>query len=192
MPPVPATAPASPCVPMAAGFSASGNDRCWGVPVLREAGLKLAAAFRRDRLASSALEFALTLPLLLAITGGLVDIGLLWHARGEVALAINAGAESAQVAGASATPTTVQAAMSAATALTGMTVVATGPTAYCVTTSGSAVSLTAKTFGTACGDGTTASYYMLLTANYTYTPILPYFDTIAPTALTGNATVRLF
>ncbi len=177
---------------MAASFSAGGNGRSCGVPVLREAARKLVAAFRRDRLASSALEFALTLPLLLAITGGLVDFGLLWRARGEVALATNAGAESAQVAGAGATPTAVQTAMSAATALTGMTVVASGPTAYCVATSGSTVSLTAKAFGATCGDGTTASYYMQLTATYTYTPILPHFDKIAPTTLTGRATVRLF
>ena len=85
---------------MAASFSAGGNGRSCGVPVLREAARKLVAAFRRDRLASSALEFALTLPLLLAITGGLVDFGLLWRARGEVALATNAGAERAQMAGA--------------------------------------------------------------------------------------------
>jgi Flp pilus assembly protein TadG len=146
---------------------------------------------RRSRNGTAALEFALCLPLLLMLTGGIADFGLLWDARGHLATAVNAGTEEALLAGTSATQTGVQAVMTAASGLTGATYSATALGCYCSSTSGTTVTLSSATCGTTCSSGYTAGYYMTLTATYTYTPIMPTFSHLTTTSHTETATVRV-
>lgn len=146
---------------------------------------------RRDRKGVSALEFALCLPVLLMLAGGLADYGLLWDARADLSTAVNAGAEDAMLAGASATKTGVQNVMAAASNQSGATYTATVPACFCVNTSGTTVTTASQTCGVTCSNGTTPGTFTTLTATYTYTPIMPNFGQLATTTQTVTATVRL-
>jgi len=56
---------------------------------------------RRDRRGIAALEFALALPVLLLVMGTLIDVGLIWRARGKLAVAVEAGEQYAVLTGTS-------------------------------------------------------------------------------------------
>jgi len=148
---------------------------------------------RRDRRGAAALEFALALPIVLAMLGGLADIGLLWRARGQLIVAVDAGAQSAVLAGTNATVTKIQNAILAATTLTPTpTVAVTAPACGCVSTSGGVTTLVTQTCATACsGGGTASGSYMKLSATYTWTSILGLHSKIMSKPFTEQATVRL-
>ena len=148
---------------------------------------------RTDRRGTAALEFALALPLLLAMMGGLADIGLLWRARGRLVVAVDAGAQYAVLAGTNATATNVRAAILAAPTLTpAPTVSVTAPACGCVSTTGGVTTLITQTCGTTCsGGGTASGSYMKLSATYTWQSILGLQSKITSKTFTEQATVRL-
>jgi Flp pilus assembly protein TadG len=146
---------------------------------------------RRDRRGISALEFALCLPVLLALTGGVADYGLLWDARGDVTAAVNAGVQDALLAGTAATKSGVQTVMGAASNLSSATYTATAPACECVNTSGTTVTLASQTCGVTCANGTAPGTFMTLTGTYSYKPIMPNYGHLATTQVSVTATVRL-
>ncbi len=147
----------------------------------------------RERRGISALEFAVTVPVLLAVSFWLVDLGLLEQARDNVTLAVNAGAQYAELAGKSVTAAAIQTAGQAATTLAPLTFTANGPSYYCASTSTSGtVTLTASSAGATCADGSKAGLYVQITASYTYQPLLPLGSIfLGSTAINEQAWVRL-
>jgi Flp pilus assembly protein TadG len=163
--------------------------------VARRAATRAVRGFGCNRRGISAVEFALTLPALLIIVGGIADVGLMCRQGAQLAAAMHAGSYYAILAGANGTSANARSAMSAASGLTGASFNANGPACYCVVTTGGTVSLSGGTpppcSNTPCADGTLPGTYMQLTASYAYQPMMPGFSTLVATTLNESATVRL-
>jgi len=163
-------------------------------------------SLRRDRRGTSAVEFGFALPILLAVLGGMTDLGLLERARGQLAEAVDAGGQYAVSTGTTATAANIEAAMCAAAnpissscAATGsptVTVSSTAPTCGCVTNSSGTITLATAACGATCtgsatAGGATAGSFVSLSAQYTYSPITPGLSNMVATTLTQKAWVRL-
>ena len=132
---------------------------------------------------SSVLELALTLPLLLLLLAGAVDMGRAFYAAVEVTAAANAGAQYG-VRNPTNTAGMQQAALLDGADLTGMT--------------------TTASWGCECSDGTSSSAscatmpscktnavkYVLVTTALTYVPVFRYPGIPASLALKGSARMR--
>jgi len=153
---------------------------------------------------TSYVEFGLLCPLLITTFGSVADFGLSIWARSRLSSAVSNGAQYAALAGpGSLTAAHVQSAVSSAvTPLTGVTVTITPSTGLgCYCTSGTPVSMTPATPATpsgsppSCSGATCASgsvgMYVGITANYTYSPLMPFYSEFASTALSETAIVRL-
>ncbi len=145
----------------------------------------------------AALEFALVVPVILAMFGGCAQIGLGVWARGALANAVSQGAYYAYVTGATVQPSAITSVVQTASTLSGVSATATQPTSYCASTSGGTVSLTTAPAATGtppvstCPDGTTAGTYTTVGASYTTVSILPAFTGLGATTIKESVTVRL-
>jgi Flp pilus assembly protein TadG len=156
--------------------------------LLRRCSARLGALWwARDGLA--AVEFGLLAPMLLLIVAASVDLGLAYSAQIKVQQAAQAGAQYALLHGYDSTKIT-----SAVTSATTLSVSANpAPTQQCGCLSGSTVTLS----GTppclvTCGNGLTPGTYVIVKAQATYTPLIPYATLLSsPTTLTSQAQVRI-
>ena len=153
-------------------------------------------AVARDRRGVAALELALVAPVLLAMFGSLTDFTLALSDRMRIAGAVAGGAQYAfnqgqLLAGSqqSVSATDVQSKVQGGTNLAGLAVAVTGPTLYCV----ASAALTAGRAGTKCASGSLPGTYVIITASYHYTPMLPFYSMMArSTTLSETASVRLY
>jgi hypothetical protein len=149
------------------------------------------------RRATAALELALAAPLLAIVLGGASDYGLAQYYRVNLANAVEAGCQYAYLtfqAGGTVTTTNVKSVVQDAMflpsgATANLSISVTGPTGYCVTGAGPA--MTAVSLPTTCGDGSAAGTYMLITATYTSSGLMNGFLSAASNAITETATARL-
>lgn len=137
----------------------------------------------------AALEFALVSPILAMFLGGTVDFGMLNAGRSALANAVASGAEYAYLTGTGVTAANIKTLVQTTSYLNTVVATITGPGYYCMV--GTTPTMTSVTSGTACSDGSTAGQYVIISAVYTYTPILPNFSKVGTTTLTEKATVRL-
>ncbi|MGE0258947.1 MAG: TadE/TadG family type IV pilus assembly protein, partial [Alphaproteobacteria bacterium] len=120
----------------------------------------------------AAVEFALAAPILLGALIPVADLGLAFAKQQQLRQAVLAGAQYAaghpwdQNA-----PTAIAGAVTAATPLSG---IAASPAPYqlCGCPGGSAI--TTVTCGSRCQNYETAGYYVVVSAQLAYTPVLPY------------------
>lgn len=149
-----------------------------------------------------AVEFAITLPIVLFFLGGITDFGLAYYSQSCLASAVAAAAEYALLAdqrGQTLTQTSIQTVLTnaAAQSLPNATVTATATNpalCYCMTGSSpnTTMNTTAVTCGSSCASGGTASKYVQLTLSYNYNAILPLYSTMASTTtLSQSAWVPL-
>jgi len=150
---------------------------------------------KQDRRGIAAVELALIAPVLLSVLAPLTDFTLALSDRMQLAAAVEAGAAYAFNQGQllegtqqSVSASDVQAKVLAGTRL-GATVQVTGPSTYCIS---STATLIAGTPGTACANGNPPGTYMIITASYHYSPMLPVYSMMAATTLTETASVRLY
>lgn len=158
--------------------------------------------FFHDRTGVAALEFALVVPVLLTIFAGLSDFLLAFSDQIQLASGVASGAayafNQAQNVSGTASPVSsndVQAKVLSSINLPNVSVTVTGPSLDCITKSNTTppvASLTAGTAGTTCASGQSPANYLVITASYTYTPMMPFYSTLANTTLTENAVVRLY
>jgi len=148
----------------------------------------------------AAVEFAITLPILLFFMGGVTDFGIVYYRQSCLWTAVAAGAQYASLTDQRSPPVTaanVQTVMqnAAAQAMPGLTVTATASNpavCYCITGSSPSSTLTSATCGTTCAAGGTAGKYVQLTLTHNYTPILPALSKLVGTqTLTKTAWVPL-
>jgi Flp pilus assembly protein TadG len=159
--------------------------------------------FRWDigRRGVAAVEFAIICPVLLSFAGGLVDFGLAMAGRSQLANGLAQGVQYALDIGPSVTAASIQSMVQAGAARAGLsptvTVQVTGPACYC--TSGSPVALvtpstplsgTYTCTGT-CASGATPGAYAIISATFTYTPLLPFYSRLSSTTVKEAVTVRL-
>jgi Flp pilus assembly protein TadG len=151
----------------------------------------------------AALEFAMITPVLLFICAGLADFGLALRDQMQLHQAVSNGAGYAFAAQQSllaslgtVSPATVTSVVSASLTLPNVRVTASTPGPYCVQTntqsSPPTSSLTAGSYDTACPGGNPAGTYMTITAQYTYTPMMPAYSQLASRFLSATAIVRLY
>jgi Flp pilus assembly protein TadG len=151
---------------------------------------------------TAAVEFAIVAPILLMILGGLADFGLYMVGKSQLANALAQGAQYALLQGPSVSGTSIQSMVSNGASRAGVTatvaVSVTGPACYC--TSGEPVALvtpsTALTAsytctGTCSGTGAALGAYVIITATYSYQPLMPLYSQLVNATVTETATIRL-
>jgi Flp pilus assembly protein TadG len=139
-----------------------------------------------DERGNAAIEFAIVLPMLMTMVVGTVDYGIAMTQQMEVQHAAQAGAEFAALHGFDSSQ--ISNAVSNATALSGLSV-SPAPTQACGCPSGSTISSVSCT--DTCTSGATAGTYVTVSAQATYTTILPYPGIPNSFTLTGQSVVRI-
>ena len=141
------------------------------------------ARFWRDRTGSSFIETAILVPALLLMCCGVMDFARVVYAGVEIANAARAGVQYGALTPGNSGNTTgmVQAALNDAADL-GSSVTASAGN-YC-TCSGSTVNCS-----TTCS-GATPNGYVTVTANYTFTPVIPYPGVPPSVVLSRTAKMR--
>lgn len=135
----------------------------------------------------AAVEFALAAPILLGALVPVADLGIAFAKQQQLRQAVQAGAlyaASQPSFDASATAGVVR----AATPLSGVTVYP-SPYKQCGCPNGSGI--TPTTCGNYCPNNELAGYYVVVSAQLTYTPVLPYSLLGSSTILTAQSTVRI-
>jgi len=137
----------------------------------------------------AAVEFAITLPLLVIFLGGVTDFGIIYYRQSCLSTAVAAGAQYANLIDQRSPPVTaanIQTVMTGAAAQSMPSATVT-PTAsnpalcYCITGSSPSSTLTTATCGAACASGGTAGKYVQLTLTTNYTPIFPTLSRVIGT-----------
>jgi hypothetical protein len=152
--------------------------------------------------ATAALEFALASPLLVVMLGGAADFGLAQFYRVNLANAVAAGAQYALLTGPAVGTGNIQTIVTDAMYLPAgasgnLLVTVTGPGGSsspgggCLSVSGSPVLITSASYGSPCGDGSTAGTYVLITATYTSIGLMNGFMSSLTHPITESATVRV-
>jgi Flp pilus assembly protein TadG len=138
---------------------------------------------------TSAVEFALAAPILMGLLVPVADLGTAFAQRQQVQQAVQAGAQYASFhPWHSNSPTEIADAVRAASPLSGISVTP-APFQVCGCPTGSAV--TSATCGSTCSNGQIAGYYVVVTAQASYTPVLPYSALPDQVSLTGQSTIRI-
>jgi len=155
-----------------------------------------------DQRGIAAVEFALVAPVLLMIFGGIADFGLIMVGKSQLSDSVDQGIQYALASGPSVSGTKIKSLVQAAAPLAGLvpsvTATVTGPACYC--TSGTPVALvtpsTALTgsytcTGTCAGSGAAPGAYIIVTATYSYQPIMPFYSQLSTTTVSETVTARL-
>lgn len=145
----------------------------------------------------AAVEFAITLPILMLFLGGVTDFGLAYYSESCLSTAVAAGAEYANLTderGQTLTAANIETVMqnAAAQSLPNATVTATATNpslCYCMTGSSPNSKLTAASSCTAtCASGAAAAKYVQLTLTYNYKAFLPTYSKMAGTTTLTQST----
>jgi hypothetical protein len=148
----------------------------------------------RARRGTSAVEFALSAPLLLGLLAPLADVGLAYSQQIQVQQAAQAGAQYASLHPWNSNSSTEIA--NAVTSATGLTLLPADPLANpapyqeCRCLDGSKIDL-ASCNSLPCANGEYGGYYVIVNAQVAYSPILPYSLLGDSKKLTAQATVRV-
>jgi Flp pilus assembly protein TadG len=141
------------------------------------------------RSGTSTVEFAVSAPILLGLLVPVADLGMAFAQRQQVQQAVQAGAQYASFHPWNRnSPTDIANAVRNASTLSGVAVTP-APFQVCGCPNGSAV--TTVTCGSTCSNSQTAGYYVVVSAEVSYTPILPYSALASGTTLAGQSTVRI-
>jgi Flp pilus assembly protein TadG len=156
--------------------------------VRRGLAARLGRLLRSNR-GIAALEFALAAPILLAALAPLADLGIAYSQDQQLRQAVEAGAQYAAIHPWNQNaPTAIAAAVTAATPLTGVTA-SPAPYQLCGCPNGSGITTT--TCGYYCTNGQTSGYYVVVSAQLTYRPVLPYSVLGSSKILTAQSTIRI-
>ena len=141
----------------------------------------------------AAVEFALAAPLLMGALVPVADLGIAFAKQQQVRQAVQAGAQYAsshpwdQYASAA-----IAGAVTAATPLSGITL---SPSPYrqcgCPSGTDGAGGIANATCDSTCLSGQTAGYYVVVSAQLTYTPVLPYSLLGSSKILSAQSMIRV-
>ncbi|MGD9614062.1 MAG: TadE/TadG family type IV pilus assembly protein [Alphaproteobacteria bacterium] len=163
--------------------------------------LRLRRLLRCNR-GAVAVEFGLGAPLLLAALVPVADLGVAFAAQQQLRQAVQAGAQYAAThAWNQNAPAAITSAVTTATPLSGVSVspapyrVCGCPSGGAAAASGGGMTIGASGIGTAtcgstCANGETAGYYVVVSAELPYTPVLPYSLLGSSMILSAQSMVR--
>lgn len=143
----------------------------------------------RDRRAVAAAEFAIAVPVVLALMAWIFDFGTMERRRAQLVTGVANAVQYAVLTGTSVSTATLISVAQKTSMLTGATATVAGPGCYC--TLYSPTRLSAATCGVTCGNGNNAGTYVTVTATYTFVPTLPGLSHITNTTLTESRSVLL-
>jgi Flp pilus assembly protein TadG len=147
------------------------------------------ASLRRCRGGTAVVEFALATPVLLGLLVPLVDLGIAYSRQIRVSQAAQAGAQFAIAhPWNSNSAAQISNAVMAAGALPGIAA-SPAPSQVCGCASGSAV--LSYNCNSTCPNGQNAGYYVIVNAQLSYTPVLPYSVLGNAVTLSTQTTVRV-
>jgi Flp pilus assembly protein TadG len=157
--------------------------------------------FRSDRRGLAALEFGLIAPVLLVILGGIADLGLATVGRSQLANGLAQGVQLALATGPGISAASLRSFVQSGAARAGLTepvtVTVSGPACYCVSGSpaaigtGSPLSVTNTCTGICAAPASGPGTFVVITATYTYQPIMPLYGMVTGTTVSQTATARL-
>ena len=171
----------------------------WPAAALRPGLVRIGTrigALARDRSGMSAVEFGLAAPVFLAMLTPVIDIGLAFSQQIRVNQAVEAGmqyASSNPYAGTS----WASAVSSAITNATSLSVNPSVGAETCGCPNSTSTAIVTGSYGSPptctsnCPDGSKPGYYVTITANVTYTSVMPYSILGSSTALSSSATARV-
>lgn len=140
----------------------------------------------------SAIEFGFIAPLLALLVMGIIDFGMgIWHDM-QVANAAEAGAAFASVNGWNATASQIQNAVTSATSLSTIEASPAPWIMSCGCPNSASTGITQTTCGTPCPDGSEAGHYWVVSAQDSYSMILPYPGIANPMSLNATDYARLY
>ena len=155
---------------------------------------RIQARLKKNGRAYAAVEFALISPVLFALIGGVADFGLYVWARGQLSDAVSYGMQYAFLFGtANGANANIASAVTkvAQSALPSASVTVTGPACYCVTGS-NPPALTSQVCATKCAaTNAVPGQYVIINANYTYTPIFPTISSYLSNTMYQSAVVQV-
>ena len=143
----------------------------------------------RDARGLAGIEFAIVLPVLMLLLGGVADFALAFWSKGVLASSVAQGAQYAFLIGPKVSASSIQNIIGKRLTLPPADVAVTGPSCLCV--SGVPATAVAMRCEQKCSDGTQPGTYLTISAQFTYVPILPFYSGLASTRLVEAATVRL-
>ena len=143
----------------------------------------------KDQLGLAALEFAISMPVMLLLLGGLTDFSLAFWNKGMLASAVAAGAEYAAIVGPNVSASAIQSIVMQKLSLPTSDVTVTGPACYCV--SGTPAAASNQACASSCPNNTVPGTYVVISAKYTYAPLLPYYSSLASVMLMETTMARL-
>jgi Flp pilus assembly protein TadG len=142
------------------------------------------------RRAVAALEFALSMPVLLLLLAGATDFGFVFYERSALAGAVASAGQYAYLTGTTVTATNVTTLVRSNSGLSSASVSMSSPTAcYCVT--GATPTKAAVTCGATCSDGSAAAVYLTVSATYAHQAFLGSFSMLDGRQFTESVTVRM-
>lgn len=147
--------------------------------------------FWRNREGASAIELALTLPVIAAMIVPLTDLGMGAYTKMQVVNAAQAGAEYALAKGASNyNATNISSAVTSATGLSGVSA-SPAPAEACGCITGTTITNEgAPPCSTVCASGTDG-LFVTVGAQATYTTLFPYPGISSPLTLSATSVVRI-
>lgn len=153
---------------------------------------ELFAKVIRDGRGVAAVEFAIIVPVLLLMLGGLVDFALAFWNKGLLASSVAQGAEYAVLVGPDVLASNIQSVVGLKLAIPAAKITITGPGCYCVSgTPAAAVSTACVSLCPNATQATKPGTYVTISAQYTYTPFMPLYSKMTDTVLTETTVVRL-
>lgn len=142
-----------------------------------------------DRRASSIIEFAIIVPVLLLLLGGVVDFALSFWFKDVLGTSVEQGAEYAFLVGPGVSTSAVQTVVGRKLSLPASAVTVTGPSCYCI--NGAPASASSQSCTQTCPSGVAPGTYMTITATYTYNAVLPAYSKLSNPQLSETVMVRL-
>lgn len=148
----------------------------------------------RSNRGAVAVEFGLSAPLLLGVLVPVADLGIAFSMQQQLEQAVQAGAQYAATYGWN--QNAIASAAAAATTLSGIGVspyeeYGCPSTGSANGTTGSSSGITTATRGSTCTNGETAGHYVVVSAQLSYTPILPYSLLGSSRTLTAQSMIRI-
>ena len=138
------------------------------------------------------IEFAMVIPVLLLLLGGVADFGLAFWNKGLLASSVAQGAQYAFLTGTTVTATAIQGIIRHRLSLPATAVTVAGPECRCVpAVSATPATAVKQNCVLPCANGRLPGLYVVISARYAYIPILPLYSGLLSPVLVETATVRL-
>ena len=168
----------------------------WLAAALRP-GLTWIGALARDRRGVSAVEFGLAAPMFLAALSPVIDLGLAFSQQIRINQAVEAGAQYASSNPYAGSSWSTGVSNAVTNAIANLTITPSVGSETCGCPDSTSTAIVTGSYGTpptcsgSCPDGSNPGYYVTISAQATYTSVMPYSILGTSATLSSQAVVRV-